>query len=190
MNTEEKYRTRPQGKTKQLALIGLMSSIICIAGPLTIPLPFSPVPISLANLAIFLTIFVLGCLRGTVSYLIYLLLGMAGLPVFSAFTGGAGKLFGPTGGYLIGFIFMILISGFFIDRWSANRLLCITGMILGAAVCNLFGTFWLSLQAGMNFSTALASGVLPFIPGDLLKICIAAFLGPRIRKQLKKAGLS
>lgn len=191
MNTKENlYQTGPQGKTKQLALIGVMSAVICIAGPLTIPLPFSPVPISLVNLALYFAVFVLGRIRGTLSYLIYLLLGLAGLPVFSNFTGGAGKLLGPTGGYLIGFIFMILICGFFIDRWGSNRFLCIAGMILGSTVCNLFGTLWLSYQTGMNFSSALASGALPFIPGDLIKICIAAIFGPQIRKQLKKAGLN
>lgn len=67
---------------RQMTLIGLMSALMCVAGPLSVPLPFTPVPISLTNLIIYLTAFVLGCKSGTVSYVIYLLLGTAGLPVF------------------------------------------------------------------------------------------------------------
>lgn len=91
-------------ETRQMTLIGLMSALMCVAGPLSVPLPFTPIPISLTNLVIYLTAFVLGCKSGTVSYVIYLLLGTAGLPVFSGFTGGLSKLAGPTGGYLIGFV--------------------------------------------------------------------------------------
>ena len=103
-------------KTKTMALIGVMAAVTCILGPLSLAIPVSPVPISLTNLAVYFAIYVLGMKRGTISYCIYLLLGLIGLPVFAAFTGGAGKLFGPTGGYLIGFIFMALICGFFIEK--------------------------------------------------------------------------
>ena len=175
--------------TKSLAIIGLMTAITCILGPLSIPLPFSPVPISLTNLAIYFAIYVLGMKKGSISYLIYLLIGFVGLPVFSAFSSGPAKLFGPTGGYLIGFLFMALICGFFIDKWSQNYILQFAGMILGTAVCYLFGTLWLAHQANLSFYAALAAGVIPFIPGDLAKIIIALIAGPQIRKRLKKAGL-
>lgn len=79
-------------KTKELTLIGLMAALTCIAGPLSLPLPFSPVPISLTNLAIYFSVYILGMKRGTISYLVYLLLGLVGLPVFSAFTSGPAKL--------------------------------------------------------------------------------------------------
>ena len=84
-------------KTKEITLIGLMAAVTCIAGPLSLALPFSPVPISLTNLAIYVSVYILGMRRGTISYLVYLLLGLVGLPVFSAFTSGPAKLFGPTG---------------------------------------------------------------------------------------------
>ena len=77
---------------------------------------------------------------GTISYLVYLLIGLVGVPVFSGFTGGPAKLAGPTGGYLVGFLFMALIAGYFIDRFSRNHILQVLGMILGTAVCYLFGT--------------------------------------------------
>ena len=95
--------------TSQMALIGVMTAVTCILGPFAIPIPISPVPISFTNLAVYLTVYVLGMKAGTISYLIYLLLGFAGLPVFSGFTGGVAKLAGPTGGYLVGFIFMAVM---------------------------------------------------------------------------------
>ena len=100
---------KPYFTTKRMALIGVMTAVTCILGPFSIPLPFSPVPISFTNLAIYLAAYVLGMKACTVSYLIYMLLGMVGVPVFSGFTAGVGKLAGPTGGYLVGFILMALI---------------------------------------------------------------------------------
>lgn len=175
---------------KSMALIGLMAAITCILGPISITLPFTPIPISLTNLALCLSVFVLGMKKGTFSYLIYLLLGLVGLPVFSYFTGGAAKLFGPTGGYLIGFIFMALIAGFFIDKWFDKWYLCLCGMILGAAVCNLFGSIWLAFQNHISLGAALLAGVVPFIPGDLAKMVIALLLGRALRKALQRAHLS
>lgn len=189
-NTEVKTTQSTTGKTKTMALIGVMAAVTCIMGPLSLAIPVSPVPISLTNLAVYFAIYVLGMKKGTISYCIYLLLGLVGLPVFSAFTGGAGKLFGPTGGYLIGFIFMAFICGFFIDKWVTKRYMHFIGMVLGTAVCYLFGTLWLAYSAHMGFAQALAAGVIPFIPGDLAKIVIALIAGPVIRKQLRRAGLN
>lgn len=185
----DSVRDMPQGNTKTLALIGVMAAITCILGPLSIPLPFSPVPISLTNLAVYFSIYVLGMKKGSISYVIYLLIGLVGIPVFSSFTGGPGKLLGPTGGYLIGFLFMAVICGLFIDKWPEKRYMGFLGMVIGTLVCYLFGTVWLAYQAGLSFEAALAAGVLPFIAGDVVKMLIAMFIGPEIVKRLKKAGL-
>ncbi len=173
-----------------MVLIALMAAVTCILGPLSLAIPVSPVPISLTNLAIYFTIYVLGMKRGCISYLIYMLIGLVGMPVFSGFSGGPGKLFGPTGGYIIGFIFMGAICGYFIDKWNGKLLMHFIGMVLGTAVCYLFGTAWLAYQAGMTFSAALGAGVIPFIPGDLVKIIIALLAGPVLRKRLRAAGLT
>ena len=185
----EKVKTEAgaSGKTGAIALIGVMAAVTCILGPLSIPI--GPVPISLTNLAIYFTVCILGMKYGTISYCIYLLLGLIGLPVFASFTAGPAKLFGPTGGYLIGFIFLALISGAFFDRWLKNLPLCFLGMMLGTIVCYAFGTAWLAHLTGMSFGAALAAGVLPFIPGDLLKMVLALFFGPQLRKRLRAAGL-
>jgi len=175
-------------KTASLTLIGLMTAVTCILGPLSIVIPISPVPISFTNLAIYLTATILGWKKGTISYLVYLLIGFAGIPVFSGFTSGPGKLLGPTGGYLIGFIFIALIAGFFVEKFPDNIYMYILGMTLGTIITYALGTGWLAYQANLTFEAALFAGVIPYIPGDIAKIVIAAILGRTIKKQVKRAG--
>ena len=175
--------------TKHLALTGLMAAVICILGPISLPIPISPVPVSLGFFAVYLTVYILGMKMGSASVLIYVLLGFVGLPVFTGFSGGIGKVLGPTGGYIIGYLFMAPIMGFFIDKWKTNYVLTILGMVLGTAVCYLFVTLWLAYQGGMSFSAALAAGVLPFIPADIAKLILAVLAGEPVRRRLWKAGI-
>lgn len=167
-------------RTKQMVLIALMTAVTCVLGPLSIPLPFSPVPISLTNFAIFLAIFVLGMKSGTISFIIYLLLGAVGVPVFSSFRGGFQVLAGPTCGYLIGFIFLALIMGFALDHFDRKLVPTIIGMIIGMAVCYAFGTVWLAKLLSLSFKEGLMMGVIPYLPGDAAKIIIAAIVGPKL----------
>lgn len=180
-------KTNKKLSIQQLAVIGVMTAVTCVLAPFS--LPIGPVPISLTNLAIYFSLYALGAKKGTISYLIYLLIGLIGVPVFSAFSSGPGKLFGPTGGYLIGFIPMAIIAGILIDRYLNKRFICLIGMIAGTAVCYALGTIWLAHLTGMGFKAALMAGVIPFIPGDLFKIIIAMLLGPQLRRSLIKAGL-
>lgn len=167
-------------RTKQMVLIALMTAVTCVLGPLSIPLPFSPVPISLTNFAIFLAIFVLGMKSGTISFIIYLLLGAIGVPVFSSFRGGLQVLAGPTGGYLIGFIFLALIMGFALDHFDRKLVPTIIGMIIGMAVCYAFGTVWLAKLLSLSFKEGLMMGVIPYLAGDAAKIIIAVIVGPKL----------
>ena len=167
-------------RTKQMVLIALMTAVTCVLGPLSIPLPFSPVPISLTNFAIFLAIFVFGMKSGTISFIIYLLLGAVGVPVFSSFRGGFQVLAGPTGGYLIGFIFLALIMGFALEHFDRKLVPTIIGMIIGMAVCSAFGTVWLAKLLSLSFKEGLMMGVIPYLPGDAAKIIIAAIVGPKL----------
>lgn len=175
--------------TKQLALTGLMAAVICVLGPLSLPIPVSHTPISLGTLAIYFVVTVLGLKLGTVSVTVYILLGLAGLPVFTGFTGGPGKLFGPTGGYIIGYIFMALICGFFIDKWGNKLLPSVLGMLFGTAVLYLFGSLWMAYQFSYTLPQALLAGVVPYIPGDLAKLVLAMSLGRQLRRRLQRAGL-
>lgn len=174
---------------RQLTLVGLMAAVLCVLGPWTVSIPVSPVPISLGVLGIYFVTSVLGMRLGTASVLIYILMGLAGIPVFTNFAAGPGKLLGPTGGYIIGYIFMALICGFFVDKFSRSLPLYFLGMILGTVVCYFFGTLWLAYQMQYTFFQALMAGVIPYIPADLVKLIIARIVGFQLRKRLLSAGL-
>ena len=174
-------------KAYSMTSIALMAAVICVVGPFT--LPIGPVPITLAPLAILLSVYILGTKKGTIALLIYLLIGAVGVPVFSGFTGGVGKLAGPTGGYLIGYIFFALIAGWFIHHFYDKVVIQFLGMVLALAVLYAFGTAWLAYSAGMTFGAALAVGVLPFIVFDLIKIVIAIVLGRAVRNRLLRSGI-
>ena len=128
----------------QLTTCALMAALMCILGPMAIPI--GPVPVSFTNLVIYLAVYLLGMKGGTVSYAVYLLLGAAGLPVFSGWQGGLGKLAGPTGGYLVGFVLMALLSGFALEKFRARPVPTMLGMAAGTLVAYLFGTVWFVLQ--------------------------------------------
>lgn len=131
----------------------------------------------------------LGIWAGTGSYGIYLLLGAVGLPVFSGFAGGLGKLLGPTGGYLIGFIFMALIGGAVIELSHRNIFLTMLGWVVGTAVAYAFGTVWFVYLMKCSVTYALTVCVYPFIGFDIVKIVIATLLGKTVRYAITKAGL-
>lgn len=173
-----------KSNVRDMVFIGLMTAIICIVAPFTIPIPFSPVPLSLTNLAIYFSVILLGLKKGTMSLILYMLIGFIGIPVFSGFTGGLSKLAGPTGGYLIGFIFMALISGFFIEKYNNKKYMYVVGMVIGTLVTYGFGTAWLAYQLNLSFIKGLAIGVLPYIVGDGIKIIIAESIAPVIKKRI------
>lgn len=175
--------------TKRIALIGLMTAVICVLGPVSFPLPISPVPVSLGVLGVLLAAYLLGMKWGTVSCLIYLLIGLVGVPVFTGYSGGVGKVLGPTGGYLIGYLFLSLLTGFFVGKWPAKWPLHLAGMILGTAAMYLFGTLWLGYLMEYSFLEALWIGAILYIPAELVKITITLSLGGLIRRQLMRAGL-
>ena len=182
-------KTATQLGVKQISLVGLMTAIICILAPFALPIPVSPVQSSLGTLAIYFVLTVLGLKLGATSVIVYILLGLVGLPVFAGFTGGAGKLLGPSGGFILGYIFMALICGFFIDRWGNNIFLSFLGFLLGTAVLYLFGSFWLIYQTSVTLSQAILAYVIPYIPGDLIKLILAMILGRQVRNRLERAGL-
>ena len=174
--------------TYQMVTCALMAAIMCILGPISIQI--GPVPISLTMIAVFLAVFVLGPKFGSLSYVIYYLLGVVGLPVFSGGAGGIGKAAGPTGGYLIGMFFMALIVGFFLKKFPTKWYMILLGMIVGDAVNYIFGTAWFVISTQSTVKYALEVCVFPFILVDLAKMVISLIVGMAVRKQLLKAGLA
>lgn len=171
--------------TQSLVLTALMTAVTCILAPMSIPIPFSPVPLTLTNFVLEISIFLLGWKKATASFIIYLLLGLCGLPVFSGFSGGVGKFAGPTGGYLIGFLFLTVIGGLFAEHFHWKRSACTVGMVLGMAVTYAFGTAWLCLQLNLSFTAGLFTGVIPYLPGDAVKIALAVAFGPVLKKRVR-----
>lgn len=177
-------------KMKEISLIALFSAIIVICSLVTVP---SMVPFTLQTFAIFLCLNILGAKKGIISILIYIFLGVVGLPVFSGFNGGIGVLLNVTGGYIIGFIFSALtywlITSLFNKkpRKTINLIASFSGLI----VCYIFGTLWyilLFIKNGdtISFTSAFSICVLPFIIPDILKILLASSISGKINKQITK----
>ena len=173
-------------KTRYLVLTALISALLCIVGPLTIPIPISPVPITLLNFVLCLSLYLIEWKQALLAVFIYLLLGLVGLPVFSSFQGGFSVLAGPTGGYLIGYLFFVLVSGLLISKYPQKKVQCAVGFIIGLAALYAFGSIWMSLQMNISFAKCLVIGVIPYLPGDIIKILLAVFLGPVFRARLVK----
>ena len=178
---------KTRGQIYPLVMTAVMAAVISAIAPFA--LPIGPIPITLGTLVMYLAGYVLGGKRAGAAVLVYVLLGMVGLPVFNGFQGGLGIVAGPTGGYIVGFIPMALIAGLAVERFSQNRLLQLGGMILATAVLYGLGTAWFCVQAGKSVSAALAVCVFPFIPGDLAKMVVALILGPVLRERLVRAGI-
>lgn len=177
---------------KNITKIALFAAVLCIFGPFTITLPVSPVPISLVNLVIYIFAALFGTKNSLLGFVVYLLLGCVGLPVFSKGNAGIGYAVGPTGGYLIGFFFCSLgtsigykIGEKFSDKQIIKIIILISGMAIGTIICYLFGTLWLSYVNNLDFDKALAAGVIPFIPGDIVKIIVSVILITSLKKRLK-----
>lgn len=166
-------------------LCSLFAAFIAVVSPFTVPI--GPVPISLATFAIYLAGAIGGRWIGVVSVIIYIAIGLTGLPVFSGMSGGVAKLLGPTGGYLIGYIPLAYITGVFIDKLGCGkkRAAYFIGMILGTAVMYFIGTVWYICISKTNIITAISQCVLIFLPGDTVKIVAASIIGYIIRNRIK-----
>lgn len=174
-------------KLRSLTLSALAAAVLCVVSPWT--LSIGPIPLSLCSLFLYLLPYVTGWKQSCAAAAVYVLLGCAGLPVFSAFTGGLGVLAGPTGGYILGYLLLALIFAQFLRLFPASRLGQLIGMVLGTAVLYALGTAWYCFQSGTGPAAAVLLCVVPFLPGDIFKMAFALTLGPTLHHRLKKAGL-
>ena len=140
-------KTEKKVNVKDMTVIALVTAVICIIAPFSIPIAISPIPITLALFALFLAGIILGKWKGVVCTVIYLLLGMVGLPVFNGFSGGVQKLVGPTGGYLIGYLFLVFFTGLFVEKFPNKIPMYFVGGIIGIIVCYAFGTVWFGVKS-------------------------------------------
>ena len=192
--TNKDATERKAGKiaTKEIVCVGMFAAILAVLSQISLPMP-SGVPVTLQTFAVALTGVVLAWKLGTVSTLIYILLGAVGVPVFSGFTGGAGKLFGPTvlvnytGGFIWGFIVMALLCGIGIQR--KNKVLGMALGLAGLAVCHLFGVIQFMVVLKMGFAESFLLASMPYIIKDVISVVLAYIVGSQIRTRLIKAGL-
>ena len=169
-----------------LAMTAVMAAVMAVVAPFSISI--GPIPLSLCTLVIYMNAYILGWKRGTVATLVYVLLGAVGMPVFNGFSGGLGVVAGPTGGYIVGYLPLALICGLAVAAAPKNRVGQFIGMILGTAVLYALGTAWYCVQSGNPLGVAMGYCVIPFLPGDAVKILLAAFLALRLRKPLAAQG--
>ncbi len=176
---------RPIWKDAVLVLTG--SVLIGLMARVAIPLPFTPVPVTGQTFGVLLVGALLGSRRGALSLVLYLLEGIAGLPVFAGGSSGPARLLGPTGGYLLGFVAGAWVTGWLCERgWDRRMLTAALAMLLGNLVIYLFGLPWLA--AFVSPEKALMMGLWPFIPGDLLKLALAALALPTAWRLVLGAG--
>ena len=163
---------------------GLMTALICVLSQIAIPVPFG-VPITLQTLAVALCGYLLGLKYGTVSTLLYILLGAIGVPVFSGFQGGIHYIFAsPTGGFITGFLLIALFSGLSaVLKWRKyEKLYSICLGVAGTVICHLCGVMQYASIGGISFTAAVVTVSLPFILKDIASVVLAYFLSVRLKK--------
>lgn len=171
-------------KSRFTPLAALFAALTALGAYIFIPLPFTPVPITLQTLFVYLAGDILGGYLGALSQIVYILLGVLGLPVFARGKGGGDVLIGPTGGYLIGFIVAAFIIGKLVKlKRNPTFVWFIFSNLIGTVVIYCFGIFQLSIWIG-SLKKAIILGIFPFLIGDLIKVWLAAYIATR--NQIKK----
>lgn len=168
----------------QVALVLGGAAFVGLAAQMAVPLPFTPVPLTLQTFAVLLTGAALGSLRGVLAMTIYAIAGVAGVPWFSEGSSGFG---GASFGYILGFILAAFIVGRLAERGASTTSLRTAGlMVVGNIVIYAVGVAWLKISLDATWATAIALGLTPFLIGDAIKIALAAGLLPLSWKGLEK----
>ena len=186
-NMKDAKEMKKNYKTIDLVYIALGAVLITICSWISIP---TTVPFTMQTFAVFFVLSILGGKRGTVAIIVYVLLGAVGVPVFAQFNSGIGILFGNTGGYIVGFIFMGLVYWLIVHFLGKKLWVEILAMVIGLAVCYSFGTVWFMIvyaqaNAAVGLAMVLAWCVIPFIIPDLIKLGLALTLARRLSPVLK-----
>lgn len=187
MKKAKRENSKTMKETLDMIYIAMFAVIISISSWISIPFT---VPFSMQTFGIFCTLGLLGGKRGTASILIYILLGLIGIPVFAEFSSGAGVILGTTGGYIIGFVLSGLIYWLVTKLMGKKTIVIALAMVLGLIVCYFFGTVWFMQVYAKNtgaigIMSALGFCVFPFIIPDILKISLAIVITKAVTKYVK-----
>ncbi len=168
----------------RVASVLLLTALTAAAAQVSIPLPFTPVPLTFQPMVVVLGGLALGARLGLGSQVLYLALGIAGAPVFAAsgiLPPGVARLLGPTGGYLMAYPFAAFVAGWLAERGFARRYLTsVAALAAGTVVLYTGGVLWLAFSMRAGLGVALAAGVYPFVAMDVVKICFAAAAVPAL----------
>lgn len=175
----------PTLESLQMTVYSALFAALITAGAF-LAIPIGPVPIVLQNFFVLLAGLLLGGQWGVFSVVIYLLAGACGLPVFAGAAGGLGRLFGPTGGYLWGYLPAVFVTGGLSRRLGRKTGGDLAALACGTMLVYAFGVPWLKLVAGLDWTQALALGMLPFLPGDALKIVAAVAVARVLRPMMNR----
>ncbi len=176
------HRGASVNKTAEMTKMALMVAMNCVSAYIIIPLPFSLSPLALQTLIVNLTGYVLNAKQAFMTMLVYLLVGLAGVPVFTGGSAGPGKLLGPTGGYIIGFLFTAVFLAYFRGEKYSFKRYALLGCVIGIPLIYVFGVVQLKLITGMGWDKAIMTGALPFIPLDIVKCLAAAVIAGPINR--------
>ena len=176
------HRGASVNTTAEMTKMALMVAMNCVSAYIIIPLPFSLSPLALQTLIVNLTGYVLNAKQAFMTMLVYLLVGLAGVPVFTGGSAGPGKLFGPTGGYIIGFLFTAVFLAYFRGEKYSFKRYALLGCVIGIPLIYVFGVVQLKLITGMGWDKAIMTGALPFIPLDIVKCLAAAVIAGPINR--------
>lgn len=177
-----------QLNVQTMIMIALFAAIISVLSQFAIPMPFG-VPITGQTLAIGLAATILGARYSTIATILYIFLGIAGVPVFAQMQAGIGVVFGPTGGFLISFIPTAYITGKYLEKTNFTWPHALIANFIGMFITLILGTLWLKWIASLSWTASFMAGFIPFIPGGILKAVIASFLGITVRHRLMNAHL-
>lgn len=172
-------------KTQNLTKIALCVAILCVTSFLVVPLPFTPIVISLHTIVVNVIGLTLKPKHAGLTILIYLLMGLIGLPVFSAGTAGPGKLFGPTGGFYFGFFFAVIAISLLRGKRTSMIRYCIVSILIGIPIQHICAIIMMCMHNGGNLEAAFVTISLPFILGDIIKCVMASMVGVALNKVIK-----
>ena len=172
-------------KTQTLTKSALCVAIMCVTSFFIIPLPFTPIVISLHTIVVTIIGLLLNPKEAGFCVLLYLLMGLIGLPVFSGGTAGPGKLFGPTGGYYFGFFFAVIAISLLRGKKNSMKRYCAVSILIGIPIQHVCAIIGMCIHNEWNVLAAIMTVSLPFIIGDIIKCVMASMVGVTLNKIMK-----
>jgi len=178
-------QTTSNRQVRRMVLCALFTALTAVCSQIALATPWG-VPVNLALFAVYLSGAMLGPVWGTASQVVFLALAAVGVPVMAGFQGGPNAVFGKTGGYALGYLLAAAIVGWLGEHWPRGLWPLCAAMVLGCAACYALGTIWFMVLTGLDLVQSLTLCVLPYLPGDAVKIALAAVLVGQLDKRLPR----